>query len=260
MSTTRKPRGKPATQACQDKSLRLHGMIARDLGVQIVSGRYKPGDILKGEIEADRLRVSRTTYREAMRTLAAKGLVQSRTRVGTRVSPQSRWDMLDPDVLSWFFEFEPDDSLLDSLFELRKMLEPHAAALAALRRSQEDLNVMARALDAMARHTLAVEAGRTADQEFHSALLRAARNPFLVSLIGSVSAAVARTTIFQQRHSPLPRDPVPDHARVYAAVAAADSKGAYAAMSDLIDLARIDTEKSRPSKRKRAASTLPAGT
>src|SRR5688500_12771828 len=116
------------------KSLRLHGTIARDLGVLIVSGRYKPGDILNGEVAAsDRLHVSRTAYREAVRILAAKGLVESRPKVGTKVSDQERWHLLDPDVLSWIFEFEPDETLLTSLFELRRIVEPQAAALAAIR-------------------------------------------------------------------------------------------------------------------------------
>ena len=102
------------------RSLRLHGTIARDLGVLIVSGRYKPGELLNGEIAAsDQLHVSRGAYREAVRILAAKGLVESRPKVGTRISQPERWHLLDPDVLSWIFEFEPDDSLLNGLFELR---------------------------------------------------------------------------------------------------------------------------------------------
>lgn len=229
------------------KSLRLHGTIARDLGVLIVSGRYKPGDILNGEIAAsDRLHVSRTAYREAVRILAAKGLVESRPKVGTRVSPQERWHLLDPDVLSWIFEFEPDDTLLAHLFELRKIVEPQAAALAAVRRSESDLRAMSEALTGMSRHSLATEAGRLADQEFHSALLRASGNAFIVSLTSGIGAAVSWTTIFKQRAGPLPRDPVPDHIRVYEAVAAADPVAAHQAMEALVDLALLDTTNSRP--------------
>src|SRR5688572_2784445 len=126
------------------KALRLHGAIARDLGIAITSGRYAPGDILDGEIESsEQLQVSRTAYREAVRILAAKGLVESRPKVGTRVSPQDRWHLLDPDVLAWIFEFEPDDTLLTSLFELRRVVEPHAASLAAKRRTDKDLADMA---------------------------------------------------------------------------------------------------------------------
>jgi DNA-binding FadR family transcriptional regulator len=233
--------------------LRLHGSIARDLGVLIVSGRYKPGDLLNGEIAAsDRLQVSRGAYREAVRILAAKGLVESRPKVGTRVSPPGRWHLLDPDVLSWIFEFEPDDKLLRDLFELRKIVEPEAAALAALRRSDQDVEAMATALDGMAKHTLAVEAGRLADQEFHSALLRASGNAFIVSLTSGVGAAISWTTIFKQRENPLSRDPMPDHTSVYEAVKAADPEAAHKAMENLVDLAFLDTTNSRRTGKKGA--------
>jgi len=235
------------------RSLRLHGTIARDLGVLIVSGRYKPGDLLNGEIAAsDRLHVSRGAYREAVRILAAKGLVESRPKVGTRVSQQERWHLLDPDVLAWIFEFEPDDALLSSLFELRKIVEPEAAALAARRRTNEDLKIMSTALEAMAKHTLTMEAGRRADHDFHSALLRASRNVFLISLTSGVGAAISWTTIFKQRENPLLRDPMPDHWRVYEAVAASDPAGAHKAMATLVDLAFLDTTNARRTKGKPA--------
>jgi DNA-binding FadR family transcriptional regulator len=233
-------------QSSRRKSLRLHGTIARDLGVSIVSGRHKPGDLLSGEIAAsDRLEVSRTAYREAVRILSAKGLVESRPKVGTRVSAQEKWHLLDPDVLSWIFESEPDDALLTSLFELRKIVEPEAAALAAVRRTDEDLHAMEVALEGMARHTLAVEAGQLADEEFHAALLRASGNAFIVSLTSGIAAAVSWSTVFKQRHSPLLRDPVPDHMRVYEAVSAADPQAAHRAMVELVDLALSDTNDAR---------------
>jgi DNA-binding FadR family transcriptional regulator len=251
-AATRHP--KPTTRA-RRKSLRLHGTIARDLGVAIVSGRYEPGDLLNGEIAAsDRLQVSRTAYREAVRILAAKGLVESRPKVGTRINPPEHWHLLDPDVLSWIFEFEPDDKLLANLFELRKIVEPQAAALAATRRKTEHLDAMARALEGMAEHSLAVEAGRLADQEFHSALLRASGNAFIVSLTSGIGAAISWTTIFKQRETPLSRDPIPDHVRVYEAVKAADAKAAHKAMEKLVDLAFLDTTMARrPMKRKKKA-------
>jgi len=226
------------------------------LGVAIVSGEYKPGDILKGEVDAsDRLRVSRSAYREAVRILAAKGLVESRPKVGTKVSEPERWHLLDPDVLSWIFEFEPDDRILKSLFELRRIVEPQAAALAAERRTKSDLDSMARALEGMEKHSLATEAGRLADQAFHSALLRATGNAFIVSLTSGVSAAVTWTTIFKQRHNPLSRDPLPDHVRVYEAVKAKDPKAAHKAMATLVDLALMDTTNSRRAgKKKRKAA------
>src|SRR3546814_2496855 len=79
---------------------------------------------------------------------------------------------------------------------------------------------MAEALADMTEHTLASPEGRAADQYFHAALLEASGNPFLVTLTSGVGAAVAWTTIFKQRHMPLSRDPIPDHRRVFEAVAA----------------------------------------
>lgn len=249
MATKAKSTKAPDARA-RRKSLRIHGTIARDLGIHIVTGRYKPGEVLNGEIAAsDRLHVSRTAYREALRMLAAKGLVESRPKTGTRVSPREKWHMLDPDVLSWIFEFEPTDELLDSLFELRKIVEPEAAALAAERRTDAHIAAMAEALEGMEKHTLAVEEGRVADQNFHAALLDASGNPFLLTLTSGVGAAVAWTTIFKQRNSPLQRDPLPDHRRVFEAVAAGDSSAAHKAMSDLVDMALLDTRRSRLAKR-----------
>jgi DNA-binding FadR family transcriptional regulator len=243
------------------KSLRLHGSIARDIGVLIVSGRYRPGQILDGEVEASSQRkVSRTAYREAVRILAAKGLVHSRPRVGTRVSELEQWHLLDPDVLSWAFSGEPGPEVLHGLFELRTIVEPAAAALAALRRSQRHLDHMRRALDAMATHTLHVEAGRVADQEFHAALLSATGNPFIVSLTNGVTAAVNALTEFKQRIAPLKRDPVPDHLRVYDAIAGKDADAARAAMSELIRLAIVDTpvkQRPKPARAVRGAREAP---
>lgn len=233
---------RPVHQSTPTKRLRIHGSVARDLGIAIVSGHYRPGELLQGEIEAsDRLKISRTAYREALRMLSAKGLVESRPRTGTKVSARVKWHLLDPDVLQWIFEFEPSDSILESLFELRRIIEPEAAALAAKRRSDEQVSQLEKALQAMEKHTLATEAGRAADQDFHSVLLEASGNPFLITLTSGVGAAVAWTTVFKQRHAPLRRDPIPDHRRVFEGVAVGDSDASRAAMTDLVNMAFHDT-------------------
>jgi DNA-binding FadR family transcriptional regulator len=128
-------------------------------------------------------------------------------------------------------------------------VEPAAAGLAATRRTAADLKVMERALEAMAKYSLANDAGRAGDQEFHAALLRASANPFLESLTSGISAAVARTTLFKQRHQPLMRDPVPEHASVFEAVRDRKAKRAEQAMARLIDLALRDTTQAREGRR-----------
>lgn len=227
---------------------RLHGAIAHKLGVAILSGEYVPGDTLSGEVAfSEALDVSRSAYREAMQVLAAKGLVESRPKAGTRVLPRDRWNLLDPDVLAWAFTGEPDIQLVRSLFELRAIIEPAAARLAAERRDRTDLNKMKEALALMRRHTLANDQGRSADRDFHRAILHATRNDALVVLSSSIGAAVSWTTQFKQRARALPRNPIPDHVRVYEAIAAGDGEAASGAMRALVDLALEDTSSSMES-------------
>jgi len=248
MATKKNP-SREESQA-RRKKLRLHGVIARDLGIHIVSGRYKPGFVLENEIEAsERLKVSRTAYREAVRILSAKGLLHSRPKIGTRVAAPENWHLLDPDVLQWIFANNPDDTLLSNLFELRKIVEPQAAALAASRRTREHVKALREALKQMEVNTLTTEAGRDADREFHSILLRASGNAFLASLTSGIAAAVAWTTVFKHRKNRLSRDSIPDHQRVFAAIEAKDPQAAQQAMYELIDLAYADMTNVRKGKR-----------
>lgn len=214
---------------------RLHGAIARTLGVAIVSGVHKPGDILGNEIEfSEQLAVSRSAYREAIRILSAKGLVESRPRTGTRVLTMDRWNLLDSDVLAWLFAAEPSAVIVDGLFELRMIIEPAAAALAAVRRSDEALARMRVSLETMERKTLKTEAGQAADRDFHQAILTATGNPPLISLASTIGASVRWTTLYKQRKRRLPPDPMPEHWAVFDAIAAGDAEGARSAMQALV--------------------------
>jgi DNA-binding FadR family transcriptional regulator len=220
---------------------RLHGAIARKLGADILSGDYPAGATLPTEAMAtETLGVSRAAYREAVQVLIAKGLVESRPKAGTRVLPREHWNLVDPDVLAWAFAREPDQRLIESLFELRGIIEPAAAALAAKRRSREDLQNMKSGLMLMRRHTLATEEGRQGDRQFHAALLHATANDTLIALSAGIAAAVAWTTVYKQRGRELPRDPLPFHVSVYDAIAEGDSEGARHAMHVLVTAALED--------------------
>jgi DNA-binding FadR family transcriptional regulator len=229
------------TPRVKPRPLRVHGTIAQELGLAIVSGRLQPGHVLDGEIEASsQLHVSRTAYREAIRILCAKGLIHSRPRTGTRVSEISDWHLLDPDVLSWMFSGEPRPEVLHGLFELRKIVEPAAAALAAERRSSRHLHAMEEALNRMAIYTLRKPEGREADKAFHAALLAATDNPFIISLTRGVTAAVNSLTEFKLRLTDLERDPIYDHYHVFDAIEAQKPRDAQKAMERLIRLAILD--------------------
>lgn len=232
----------PVSRSSKRRSLRLHGSIAQEIGTAIVTGRYQPNDLLPNEVTfSEKLQVSRTAYREAVRILAAKGLVTSRPKAGTRISPRRSWHVLDPDVLRWIFENgAPDPAFLQELFELRQIVEPAAAALAAERRTAEDLDELRAALDGMERHGLAVEDGREADRLFHEVILRATGNGALGTLAPGIASAVRWTTLFKARDGRMPRDPLPEHVSVFQAIEQSDAAKARRAMGELVGLALHD--------------------
>ncbi len=221
--------------------LRLHQSVAQDLGIAILSGVYQPGAHFAGEIaQSAAMGVSRTAYREAIRILTAKGLLESKPKAGTHVMPRERWNLLDPDMLAWMFLGTPNEQFIRDLFELRNLLEPAAAKLAAERRTPEQLLIMQAAIADMRTCGLATPAGQAADQRFHATLLAASGNQALATLASSVGAAVQWTTNFKQRATSNPRDPLPEHNAVYDAIATGDKARAFDAMEDLIDLAFKD--------------------
>ena len=226
----------------QITGLRIHQSLARQIGVAILSGLYRPGDGLGGEIQvSEALKVSRTAYREAIRILTAKGLLESRPKAGTYVTPRARWNMLDPDLLAWMFlSGKPDPRFVRELFELRGLIEPPAAALAASRRSQGHVRFMREALEVMRIEGLGTVEGRAADQRFHSNILQAAGNELLASLSSSVESAVTWTTRFKQDRHADPRPSFADHLAVFEAIEAGDPVRSREAMEELLRLALED--------------------
>ena len=208
------------------RSRPAHSVLAQRLGVAIVTGHHAPASVLRGEIElAEDFGVSRSVIREALRTLAAKGLVVSRPKTGTRVRDRHEWNLLDPELLGWMFEGAPPLPFVRSLFQLRLIVEPAAAELAAVGRTARQLSAMGHALETMSTYGLADETGRAADQQFHALVLQATDNELLVSLSASIAAAVRWTTFFKFRHDKLPRDPMPEHRALFEAIANSDPDG-----------------------------------
>lgn len=220
---------------------RLHHMVAREIGIAIVTGASAAGDLLPGEIVASKqLKISRPVYREAIRTLAAKGLVQGRPKAGTRVCERSRWNLLDPDVLEWMLGNGPSERFLRELFELRMIIEPAAAALSAETRDEAHLQAMAAALEGMGSSEADSPAGQAADRRFHEALFAATGNEILIRLTSIVAASVDFIAEYKrERH--VRRDPMPDHAALYDAIAQREPDAARQIMRGLLLHARADT-------------------
>lgn len=222
---------------------RIPGRIAEELGIAIVTGEYVPGATLPNEIEAsERLGVSRPAYREAVRILAAKGLVQSRQKAGTSVNPRNAWNLLDPDVLAWMFQGKPSERFIQDLFELRAIIEPAAAMLAASRRSATQLSRMAHALEEMALHGAASSQGIEADEAFHGEILQASSNEALVALTETITATIRWSVIYKARGKEKLRDAIPDHRAVFATIADKDPERAREATLELLRLALEDTK------------------
>jgi DNA-binding FadR family transcriptional regulator len=220
-----------------------HKSIARSLGIAIVTGQHLEGTTLPGEIElAEQAGVSRSVIREALRMLNAKGLVESRPKAGTRVRERANWNLLDPEMLAWMFEGAPSLDFVRSLFQLRMIVEPAAAELAAVQRSAQQLSRMGHALEVMAIHGLRTQEGQSADQRFHATILQATRNELLVSLSSSIAAAVRWTTFFKYRTGTQYKDPIPVHRELFEAIANGDGAVARAVTERLIGDARRDTE------------------
>src|SRR5688572_5540598 len=133
------------------RSRGLHGRVIDDLGRRIISGEFVAGAPLPGQEECCALLgVSRSVLREALRVLAAKGLVDARPKAGTFVRPRVAWNSLDPDVLDWRLATAEFDKVMDELYELRQMVEPTAAFLAASKAKLVDFQRMAEAYEEMA--------------------------------------------------------------------------------------------------------------
>lgn len=164
----------------------MHGRVVQELGGRIVGGAVAPGEALPNEEELGaELGVSRSVLREAVKVLAGKGLLEVRPKVGTRVRPRRSWHLLDPEVVRWQFEGLPADGDLVELSEVRAVVEPSAARLAARRRTAADLADIGAHCRRMESAVAEPVAFRTAELDFHSAVVDAAHNTML-SHMGAV--------------------------------------------------------------------------
>jgi DNA-binding FadR family transcriptional regulator len=169
-----------------------HDLVVNGIGRGIVEGQFQVGSILPGDAELmERFGVSRTALREGLKTLAAKGLIESKTKVGTRVLDEKSWNLFDADILTWRLQRGVDRSFLESLFEIRQALEPLGAASAALYRTDEDIERIRAAWDAMRLPNHTRDSFTLADLAFHRAVLDASENPFLQSMGTVIEAALA---------------------------------------------------------------------
>jgi DNA-binding FadR family transcriptional regulator len=229
------------------------------LGEAIVAGRYAPGGSMPPEpMLCDSLGVSRTIVREAVKSLAAKGMVVTGPKVGTRVLNAEQWNWFDPDVVAWQTKVGPTREFLRDLQELRRVVEPSAVRLAAERATAHDIADLEAAFAGM---KAAIEHGGdyvSHDLAFHQGLLRACHNRMVVQMSKAIGALLR--TSFEISTSK-PRGPalsLPLHRAVLDAVIARQPAKAERASLALIDGAAADIAHVLGSRRKLPSLAAPA--
>jgi GntR family transcriptional repressor for pyruvate dehydrogenase complex len=221
------------------QSSRLYEQIVQQIEESILKGERKEGSQLPAERDlAKQFGVSRTAVREAIKALQEKGLVDAFPGRGTFVTNGTSNSMrrsLDRIIKSG----DPDGWAY--LVEVRCILEPEIAALAAVRATAQDLAAMREAYDVMDNAGCDPDAYIEADLDFHLALAEAAANPIVLSLIDSIVGLLREQRLSMFRIEGGPERGQYHHKRILQAIEGCDPRGARAAMQAHLGQVRDDS-------------------
>ncbi|HEY1348536.1 MAG TPA: FadR/GntR family transcriptional regulator [Ktedonobacteraceae bacterium] len=222
----------------------LSGQVVHQIGLSIMRHDVKPGETLASESElSQQFRVSRPVMREALKILSAKGLIESRPRTGTRVRPRADWNILDPEVIGWFYEVGPDRAFLDALCEVRLMFEPAAARLAALRATPEEIKTLETCYQGMHDGVSSPETYIPADLAFHAAICAAAHNEMLHKITETLTTSLHVSRVVTSRLPGANLAAMPSHRLVAEAIRRGDGQAAEDAMRQLVVLTTGDIQR-----------------
>lgn len=222
------------------RTSRLYEQIVQQIEASVLDGTLKPGDQLPAERElAQRLGVSRTAVREAVKALREKGLVEAYSGRGTFITDgTSNAARQSFDLMIKVGQQEGSPHLA----ELRLILEPGIAALAAMRAEEEHLAAMREAVAVMDRSQKDPAAYIEADLDFHLALAEAVANPLILSLIDSIVGLLReqRIKIFNVEGGP--QRGQFHHKRILEAMERRDAEMARTAMRAHLEQVRQDSK------------------
>lgn len=217
---------------------RLYQQIADDIERLILDGTFPPESRLPSEQDlADQYGVSRNVIREALKSLKENGLVSIRTGSGTYV----RRPTTEPvsEALNRFVRHSMDEFSLAHFYEIRRMVEPESASLAAQRATSEELAAIRQQLKAMEEHRDDSQAWSQADLDFHRAVTAATHNPLLCSILNALIEPL-RQVISAGHADPLgPQAGLQAHRRILESIETNNSEEAHQAMMEhLLDSER----------------------
>jgi len=224
-----------------NRGMNLTQQVADTIGNAIINGEYGEHNPVPSEaVLCEQLQVSRSAAREAVKSLAAKGLITSRARQGIRVLPESEWNLFDADVLRWMRDSNPSLELLREFTELRVAVEPEAAMLAAQRQNSEKIADIGAALDRMKQAESGLDDPLESDIAFHLSILDASENRFFTQL-GRIIDTTLRVSIrFTNMRTGVRTGNHGDHKIIYDAIVANQPNEAAKNAALLMDSA-LDT-------------------
>lgn len=219
-----------------NRGMNLTQQVADTLGNAIINGRYGEHNPVPSEaVLCEQLNVSRSAAREAVKSLAAKGLITSRARQGIRVLPESEWNLFDADVLRWMRDSNPSLELLREFTELRVAVEPEAAMLAAQRQNADKIKLISIALDRMKQAESGLDDPLESDIAFHLSILDASENRFFMQL-GRIIDTTLRVSIrFTNMRTGVRAGNHAEHKMIYDSIVAGKPEEAAKNAANLMD-------------------------
>jgi len=246
--------------ALLERNLNLSQRMVQELGRSIICGEFADQGLPTEADLCEKFGVSRSAVREAVKMLAAKGLISSKPRQGISVQPEDQWNIFDPDLLRWKLESKPTLSVLKEFFQLRIAIEPEAAALAAQYADESRIATIEKALEKMRIAPENSKEDLEADIAFHISILYASNNRFYIRLRDFIATAlhvsISHTGPIKGNHLAV----IEEHAKVFHAIREGNAAKARQAMLQLVAdaMSIIDTAIAAEHKASTQENKVPA--
>lgn len=219
-----------------EKNLNLSQRMTNELGKAIIRGDYdEVGGLPTEEKLGQDFGISRSVMREAIKMLSAKGLIISRPRRGILLLPEESWNIFDSDVLSWILDSRPSLLLLKEFLQMRRAIEPEAAALAAKHASQDDIKQIELAIERMQAAELGLDEPLESDIAFHISILYASKNRFFIQLREFVQTALSVSIRHINKLKGINQRDLTDYLKILTAIKTQQSEQAHQITLQLID-------------------------